>query len=846
MKKVLLIDGNSLLFRAYYATSYTGNIMHTKDGIYTNAIFAFSNMINKVYSLSKPDYALVAFDARGKTFRHQEYQDYKAGRKPAPEELIMQFPLAREMIDKMGIKWFELEGYEADDIVGTLAKQASNKGYKVDVFSSDRDLLQLVDNNISLNVPKKGITEIDVVTPENIVAFYGIRADQVTDYKGLRGDDSDNIKGIAGVGEKTATKLLEDYDSIEGIYENIATIKGKLQEKLMLGKEDAFNSKKLATIYTSVPLDFSIEDCVVVNKNQELVEFYKKYEMFSLMKKVNVEKEENFIYEIKDDLEDNFLDKELMIYPDFDNNNYHKSEIKGIAFSDGVNNFYLTKDNVFQDKIISYLLSDKKKVIYDLKALKIALIRMNVKDIKGLDFKIACNLVDCNLKEDIDSIFNHYGYILPSIKEDKINYCCYITNCMSKIFPLVLSKIEEYDLKNLYYNLELPLVDVLTTMEDNGVIIDKEKLEELGVEYRFKLNSLENEILKLANKEFNVSSPKQVAEVLFDDLGLTMNKKRSTSSDELEKIEGEHPIVSLILSYRKYSKLLSTYIEGLQNYIYEDGYIHAIFNQTQTQTGRLSSSEPNMQNISVRDEESKYIRKAFHSRFKNGNILSIDYSQVELRVLASLSNDEEMIKSFTKGEDIHTATASAIFSLPKEMINDDLRRKAKAINFGIVYGISDWGLAEQVGIAPKEAKLFIQKYFETYPAIKQYLDDIVEFCKENGYVTTLYKRRREVKEINSSSYMEREFGKRVAMNTPIQGTSADIMKIAMIGVHNYIKNNDCRSKLIMQIHDELVFDLAPGEEHLIEVFKNIMEEASNLQVKLVASYGVGKDWYEAK
>lgn len=846
MKKVLLIDGNSLLFRAYYATSYTGNIMHTKNGVYTNAIFAFSNMINKVREISNPDYALVAFDTDKKTFRHQEYKEYKSGRKPAPPELIMQFPLAREMIEKMGIKWYELEGYEADDIVGTLAKEASDKGYKVDIFSSDRDLLQLVDNNISLNVPKKGITEIDIVTPDNIIEFYGIRSDQVTDYKGLRGDDSDNIKGIAGVGDKTAIKLLEEYDHIEGIYENIDNIKGKLKEKLIEGKEDAYNSKKLATIFTNVALDFHIEDCVLVNNNQQLIEFYQTYEMYSLMKKVNVDKKEEFVYEIKTEIDTDLYNSNLMIFPDFDGNNYHRAILNGIAISDGKRNYYLSIENAFKTGFIEYLKSDNKKVIYDLKALSIAFIKLGHKGIKGLDFKIACNLIDCNLKEDIDSIFNSHGYILPSLKEDKINYCCFVANAMSKIFPGVLDKLNEYDLSDLYYNLELPLVGVLTTIEDNGVMISKEKLEELGVEYRFKLNNLENEIFKLANKEFNISSPKQVAEVLFDDLGLHQNKKRSTASDELEKIIHDHPIVSLILSYRKYAKLLSTYIEGLTNFIYEDGYIHAIFNQTQTQTGRLSSSEPNMQNISVRDEESKYIRKAFHSRFENGNILSIDYSQVELRVLASLSGDEMLIDSFQKGEDIHTATASAIFSLPKEMITEDLRRKAKAINFGIVYGISDWGLAEQVGITPKEARMFIEKYFQTYPKIKQYLDEVVENCKNNGYVTTLYKRRRDVKEIHSTSYMEREFGKRVAMNTPIQGTSADIIKIAMIKVDEYIKVNKCKTKMIMQIHDELVFDLAPGEENLINVFKNIMEEASNLRVRLEASYGVGKDWYLAK
>ena len=846
MKKVLLIDGNSLLFRAYYATAYSGNIMHTKDGVYTNAIFALSNMLNKVYEISSPDYALVAFDAKGKTFRHEEYKEYKEGRKPAPAELVMQFPLAREMIEKMGFKWFEIVGYEADDIVGTLAKEASDKGYKVDIFSSDRDLLQLVNENISLNITVKGISDINVITPNNIVEFYGVSEKQITDYKGLRGDDSDNIKGIAGVGEKTAIKLLQDYNSIEGIYENIDSIKGKLKEKLIEGKEDAFNSKKLATIFTSVPLEFSIDDCIVKNPGQELVDFYQRYEMFSLMKRVNVKEDEKFEYEIVSKLDDDFLAKELSIYPVFSEPNYHKAVIEGIAFSDGKSTYYLKNEDVFSSNAIRYLTSSSKKIVYDLKALKIAMIKLGVNNVSGLDFKIAANLVNCNLKEDIDSIFNSYGYVLPSVKEDKIKHATYVSFVMSKAFKTILEKIEEYDLKDLYFNLELPLVDVLTKMEDNGVAINKEQLDMLGVEYRFKLNNLENEIYKEAGIEFNIASPKQVAEVLFDKLGLTENKKRSTNEAELEKLIYEHKVVSLILSYRKYAKLLSTYIEGLSSYIYEDGYIHPEFNQTQTQTGRLSSSEPNMQNISVRDEESKYIRKAFPSRFENGYILSIDYSQVELRVLASLSNDENMIRIFEDGDDVHTLTASSVFGLPKEMISDDLRRKAKAINFGIVYGISDWGLAEQIKSTPKEAKNFIERYFLTFPGIKAYLDNVVESCKVNGYVTTLYKRRRDVGEINSSVYNEREFGKRVAMNTPIQGTSADIIKIAMLNIHKYMMENNVKSKLVIQIHDELVFDLHPSELHLVDVFKKIMEEASNLRVRLVASSSVGKDWYDAK
>lgn len=849
MKKMLLVDGNSLLFRAYYATAY-GSIMRSKDGTPTNALFALANMLNKVLDNVSPDYALIAFDTDKKTFRHEEYGEYKAGRKPAPEDLVAQFPLAREMVTKMGLKCYELAGYEADDIVATMAKIGEENDCKVEIFSSDRDLFQLISEKITVNVPKKGTSDILAVTPRVCKEEYGLHPYQVTDYKGIFGDTSDNIKGIKGIGEKGALKLLEDYGTLDGVYENIDKISGKLKEKLLEGKEDGFYSKKLATIYNNVPLDFSLEDTKYTGIKDSLIEFYQKYDMISLIKKISFSNKEKFDYKEVETLNSEFLKQDLGVYLYFHGTNYHICELDGIAFSSDSENYYIKKENLFKlPNIKEYLENDEyKKSCYDIKASVILLKRIGI-NARGFDFdfKIACYLLDSSLKDDIYAVFNTIGVILPDMK-DKNNIGEFSTIVSSNSYKLkeeLINKMKEKKVYSLFENMEMPLVYTLIDIEENGVKVDKSVLEDLGVEFRFKLNMLESDIYRLANKKFNIASPKQVGEVLFDDLGLSSNRKRSTSSDELQKIVNEHEIVGYILQYRKYAKLLSTYVDSLGNFVLEDGKIHAIFNQALTQTGRLSSSEPNMQNISVRDEESKLIRKAFIPSLDY--ILSIDYSQVELRVLASLAGDETMIKFFESGEDVHLMTASAIFDLPKEMITSSMRRQAKAVNFGIVYGISDWGLSEQIGCTPSEAKKFITKYFETFPNIKEYLDKMVEDCKEKGYVTTILGRRRDVKEINSSSYMEREFGKRVAMNTPIQGSAADIIKVAMININNHLKDNNYKSKMILQIHDELVFDVVEEErEVLVPTLVKMMEEASNLNVRLLAESGIGKDWYSAK
>jgi len=849
--KILLVDGNSLLFRAYYATSY-GNMMRSNSGVYTNAIFALSNMLNKILEQEEPDYVVVAFDTDKKTFRHTEFDFYKANRKSPPEELIPQFALAREMISKMGMKVYELEGYEADDIIATLAKKGEEKGLEVEVFSSDKDLLQLVSDKTHIHLIKKGISNIEVVTPKILKSEYQLEPEQVIDYKALRGDPSDNIPGVKGIGEVGALKLLGEYHTLDNIYENIENIKGKLKTNLVEGKEMAYISKKLATLYKEVPIDFELESAKYEGPLEELVSFYQEYDMNSLARRVNIEINKNFEFEDNVEIPSSFLKEDLAIYMHFEGTNYHYNELIGMGFSNGEKSYYLSKDNILNDPEIKGYLEDesKKKIVYDIKSFSILLGNKGIK-VNGLtfDFKLANYLLDPNIKDDPVNIFNNYQIILPNLKEqEKVGeYCALIAYNMYTLKDQIVAKLKELELYKLYEEIELPLVSVLIDMERTGITTSKEVLEHLGVGYRFKLNSLESEIFELVGHKFNVASPKQVGEVLFDELHLPSSKKRSTSSDILKDLSKYHEVPALILEYRKYAKLLSTYIDGITPYISEDGKIHAIFNQTQTQTGRLSSSEPNMQNISIRDEESRLIRKAFLPNKEGDKIVSIDYSQVELRILASIAKDTRMIEGFKNEEDVHLMTAAAIFDLPLEMVTEDLRRQAKAVNFGIVYGISDWGLSEQIGVTPKEAKIFIEKYFDNYPSIKSYLENVVEECKEKGYVSTIFNRRREVKEINHSSYMVRESGKRIAMNTPIQGSAADIIKIAMIKIAKFLKENNYKSKMILQIHDELVFDMKGDEvKELTPKLIEIMENSVELEVKLKTSYGIGDNWYDAK
>lgn len=855
MKKLVLIDGNSMLFKTYYATAYQGgNIMRNHEGVPTNAVYGFINVIKKLMETSKPDYIMVAFDTDKKTFRHQEFNVYKAGRKDVPEELIVQFPLVREYLDLANIKRYEIAGYEADDIIATMAKIGSENNLKVEVYSSDKDLLQVIDDNVTVCMTRKGVTDLEMMTPITLKEKYSITPSQIPDLKGLMGDPSDNIPGVNGVGEKTAIKLLVEYGTIENIYENIDLIKGSLHDKLVKDKEMAFLSKKIATIYKDVSLPFSIYD--LENKysiNDKLNDFFQKYDMKSFIKKVENKISEEFI-DINGNIPEDFFDKSISIVVNLDNPNYHFANVLGFALSNGEKSYYVNSSILDNPNFVSFLTNkQKEKYGYDAKEFINSLVKYGIRvDGFTYDCSVASYLIDPSLNKEKGRVFEKYGYYLPSIDkkstpEEVKKYYCLLALYVYKTKEKLLEVLKENEQLELFYQIEMPLVFVLAKMEKQGVKVDKNILINLGNQYKETINDIENRIYELIGRKINISSPKQVGEILFDDLNLPHNKKRSTSSEELKKIEKFHPIIPLILEHRKYSKIVSTYTNGLLPYVNEKGLIHTIYNQTLTLTGRLSSSEPNLQNISVRDEIGKEVRKAFIPKSEDNLFLSFDYSQVELRVLASIAKDQNMINAFKQGIDIHTNTAANVFGLAPEQVSNEQRRSAKAINFGIVYGISDWGLSEQIGISPKDAKNFIDRYFLSFPSIKQYMEDIVEKAKNEGYVTTLLNRKRYIDELKSPTYMIREFGKRVAMNTPIQGTAADIIKIAMINVYKMLKEKNLKTTMIMQVHDELIFEVPKEElDIVIPLISYEMENALKLEVELKVEYGYGSNWFNTK
>jgi len=863
MDKIVLIDGNSLLFRAYYATSY-GQILRTKDGTPTNALLAFINMVQKVMDQEKPRFMLVAFDTGKPTFRHNQYSDYKAGRKETPEDLSLQFPLVKEFLKNYGIFTYEKEGFEADDILGTCAKIAESNNLDVHIYSGDRDLLQLISPNITVCLTKKGISEVMCMTESTLMDEWGLTPLQIIDYKGLCGDSSDNIPGIKGIGDKTAVKLLQEYQTLENILE--AEHKGKLGEKIKEGKESAIMSKNLATIFTSLPLDFDLKDLVYQGIHyDELKNFYVRLELKSLLSKLsNINSSDEKVekmkveYTLKETFSFDDVDKISSLVVEINKENAFRGEILyfGISSSKGTYLYpYASVKN--QDDFISYL-KDKKyqKLGLDIKK-SINACRYHGLEVDGFDFDLLLStyLIDSAIKEDASSVLAHYGYILPSFvevygarhfeEENARIYCAQKAIAIYESINKAKAELKEYEVESLYLDIEFPLTFILAEMEFYGVKVDTNVIDQLYEVYNQKALDLEAQIYELAGKKFNINSPTQLGVVLYDELNLPHNKKRSTSVEFLEPLKIYHPIVSLILQYRKYQKLVSNYLVGLKNYLYKDGKLHTIFNQALTQTGRLSSKEPNLQNISVRDEETRLVRKAFVPARSENYLLSLDYSQIELRILASLANDEEMIKAFESGEDIHTSTAAKIFGVDINEVTSLMRRHAKAVNFGIVYGISDWGLAEQINVSPKEAKEFIAKYFESYPNIKKYLDEVVIKCQEEGYVKTMFNRIRYVPEIKEKNYNIREFGKRVAMNTPIQGSAADIIKIAMIKVDRMLKENKFATKMILQIHDELIFEV-PFDELMcvIPLIENAMEEAVSLRVKLKADYEYGDSLYE--
>lgn len=861
MKKMLLMDGNNMLFKAYHATSY-GNRMTTSNGIPTNAVYGFVMMMQKALDMIQPDVVLVAWDSGKPTFRHKEFEGYKGKRKEVDQELIVQFPMAREYLDAAGIPRYEQDGIEADDIIGTMAKNYPD--YQINILSSDKDLWQLIDPTTNIYVMKKGLTDIEIMDEAALQEAMGIVPIQIIDLKGLMGDASDNIPGVKGVGEKTALKLLQEYQTLEGVYEHINEIKGKLKEKLELDRDNAFLSKHLATIITNAQLPFQAEDLAFSGYKDSVHDFFVKYEMNSFIKKTQVQKKEVTVEsEIVTRVPKELLVEESILWADTNCENYFDAELYGFAVAKNGKIAYIRLADAMQDEaFIAYLGSSCTKITYDAKNVYHALHKASIafEDIQ-FDVMIAAFLLDGSIS-DYDKLIEKYQLQnrlhkedvygkrgKPKLVDEQERIAYVVTQCanLSSIYEDLKKELQEKEMLDLFHKIEMPLTRILFEMEKNGVYTDLKVLDEIAKATEEKINVLSAQIYTYAEKEFNINSPKQLAAILYDDLGLKGGgKKRSTAADVLEKLVHVHPIIPLLLEHRKYSKLYSTYAIGLSKHVHHDGKIHTIFNQTQTQTGRLSSSEPNLQNISVRDEEGKEIRKAFVASERH-TLMSADYSQIELRMLAHMADEHEMIDAFNHGIDIHTKTAMQIFDVAQEDVDANMRRSAKTVNFGIVYGQSDFGLSEQLGISRNEAHAFIEKYFASYPNIKTFMDETIAFCEAHGYVKTLFQRRRYIKEINDKNYMMREFGKRAAMNAPIQGSAADLIKVAMIRIYEDMKQRKLKSRMILQIHDELIFDVADDElEIMKEVVESGMQNAMKLKVPLIAEANTGKNWYDAK
>lgn len=850
MKKIILVDGNNLMFRSYYATAYTGKLMKNSKGFYTNALYGFVSMMNKIIDEEQPKYIAVAFDI-GKNFRKDLYDDYKAGRNKTPDELKQQMPIAKKILNAMGIKYYEMEGYEADDIIGTLSNRASlDPEYDATIVSSDKDLLQLITDVVDVKLLKT--KDYIRYNPKTFKEDWGFDPIRIIDFKALMGDPSDNIPGVKGIGEKGAIKLIQEYDTIENLYEHIDEINGKLKEKLLIGKEDAFFSKKLATIILDVPLNDSFEDMQYVGENQEeLTKIFEELEFYSFIK--NFKKKSfsvNIEYKVLNNVEEINKDNIISYYIECDNTNYHIANIIGMSLYDGNNLFYINKELV--NEVMDYI-KDSVKYTFDLKKNNCLIGKLDNNTI--YDHYIVANILNYNFKDDLAILMNNDGINITLYdemikKRENIEYT--ITLKAKYIYDIrdeYIKKLKLEEMYDLFTNIEMPLINVLSKMEMNGIKVDSNILKDMGIELNKKIDEIKEKIYILAGEEFNISSPKQLGIILFDKLGLKHGKKNnrgySTDAKVLDKLINDHEIIPLVILYRNLTKLYNTYIEGLNNYILEDGKIHTIYKQVLTRTGRLSSIEPNLQNIPTRDNIGKLIRKAFLPEYDE--FLSADYSQIELRILAHLSDDKELINAFLHDEDIHTKVASDIFDVEKSLVTKDMRRTAKAVIFGIVYGISGFGLSENIGIKPSDAKKFINKYYELYPGVKQYMDNIINEAYLNGCVHTLYKRKRYIEELNSNIYTVRTSGERMALNTPIQGTSADIIKMAMIKIDEEMVKQDCKSKMLLQIHDELVFDIVLEEkEKITNIVKNIMENIVSLKVPLKVSCDFGNDLYETK
>lgn len=845
MKKVVLVDGNNLMFRSYFATLYSGSTLRNKKGFPTNAIYGFVNMINKIISEEKPMYIAVAFDI-GKTFRHEKYDYYKGKRDNTPDELKEQFPIAKQILTAMNIKYFELQGYEADDIIGTFSKKCEqDDDFKALIVSSDKDLLQLITDQTEVKLLKtKDYIRMDYKT---FYDTYGIEPIKMIDLKALMGDASDNIPGVKGIGEKTALKLLTTYGSLSSIYEHIDEIKGSVKDKLIQDKDNAYMSYDIATIYKDVPLNVELEELAYIPKDKnELYKIYNELEFYSLIKESNNKEENsnnteniNYINKSKQEINDDIIS----LYIDLDNNNYHNANILGFAIYNNSVSSYIPYT---KDTDLSFL--NKKIYTYDYKRLYVSLKKNNLTIPTCLfDTMIGAYLVNYNIKDDISYLAKQMGYEIDnSSKENsEIDKAKFVYDTYNTLMDMM----QKENVMTLYNDIEFPLVTVLAKMEMNGIKVEKEVLFEMKDEILKRIEEVSQIIYNMAGVEFNISSPKQLGDILFEKLGLPHAKKNktgySTDISVLEKLR-DYPIVEYIIEYRTLYKLYTTYIEGILNSISYDGKIHTIYTQTVARTGRLSSIEPNLQNIPIRYELGRLIRKAFVP-LDNSILMSCDYSQIELRVFAHLSKVPELVMAFVNDMDIHTKTAMDIFHVKEEEVTKDMRRKAKAVNFGILYGISSYGLSEDLNIKPKEAKEFINKYFETYPGVKEYMDKEIEEAKKNGYVKTIMNRKRIIEELHSSNHVVRSMGERMALNTPIQGSSADILKMAMIKIDKYFEDNNIKSTMLLQVHDELIFNVIKEEEEEVrKIVSNIMENIIKLDVPLKVSIEEGNNWYEAK
>lgn len=847
MDKICLVDGNNLMFRSFYATAYSGNMMKNSKGFPTNALYGFINMMHKIIEEEHPDYIMVAFDI-GVNFRKEKNPEYKMGRIETPEELKMQMPVSRRLLTAMGIKYYELEPFEADDIIGTFAKFVDDNGYRATIVSSDKDLLQLITNNVSMKLLKTK-DYIRYNNPDEFKNDWGFNPINIIDYKALAGDTSDNIPGVKGIGDKTAKSLLSTYSNLDNIYNHIDEIKGATKEKLLNDKDNAYISKDLATIYKSVPININLEDIRYLKDQPNLSELLTDLEFYSFLKdkkKTTMSTDLKFI-SIMDPTEIEDVDY-YSYFIETDNLNYHSATILGMSISTKNNNYYVP--TILINDTLEYL-KNKIKYTYDLKKNMYILNSTDIVSNTVFDTMIASYLLEENTKDDIAILMKNNNIEVSFIsndtsKEDIIKKARFIYDTREDY----IRRLKLDDMDSLFNNIEMPLIEVLASMELNGIYCDKDILKKMSSEVYEKQEEVKIKIWKECNEEFNIASPKQLGVVLFEHLGLPHGKKNKTGSyktdvDSLKKLVNIHPVINDILEFRNLNKLYTTYLEGLVPYIKEDGKIHTIYKQNLTRTGRLSSVEPNMQNIPAKDSDGKKIRCAFYPEYDY--FLSCDYSQMELRLLAHISKSTELINAYINNEDIHTKVAADIHGIPQSEVTPLQRKMAKATIFGIVYGISGYGLGENLKISAKEAKAFIDKYYELYPGVKKYMDNIVNEAKETGVVRTLFNRKRTIDELKSTNYMIRQQGERIALNTPIQGTCADIMKKAMVDIYKEFKKQNITSKILLQVHDELIIDVVDEEkDKVVSIVKDKMENAIKLDVPIKVSADFGKNWYDCK